>query len=144
MGMSRKKSGSSRTVSDPDGRTWTISVERYRRREQGERLDDEKSVDEIFNRLPVIFWLIKPVARVVMPYVDATVGGQPWIVASADDPPVRMVWRIVRATGRHTVIETVDEIASALARGNARPAPVAAKWIGLEQDGAVVQPESPR
>ena len=73
-------------------------------------------------------------ARYVYPLLDATIGHRPWIVASAENPPVRMVWRVWRATGRRSVREVVDEIAAGLERGDPRPSPSSASWIGYDQE----------
>jgi len=71
--------------------------------------------------------------RYLSPFLDATIEHRPWIVASAEDPPVRMVWRVLRVTNRRSVSEVVEEISSALERGDPRPAPAAATWIGYDE-----------
>jgi hypothetical protein len=40
-----------------------------------------------------------------------------------------MVWR---ATGRQDAVLAVDEIAEALARGEDRPVPISARWVGYD------------
>jgi hypothetical protein len=137
----RKVLGQSRTVSAPDGREWTIHVAHYRLPRPGEEVDDEDELfEEIMWMLPLRFLLLAPLAAVArrfwLPLFDATIGHRPWIVASAENPPERMVWR---ATGRFPASELVEEIAVALEHGEERPDPFAAKWVGYDR-GAVVLP----
>ena len=176
MRIPRATFGPSRTVSDPDGRTWTVRVEHYRLPQPGEEPDE---VEESFHDLTELlrtrsFWLrlavSVPIAFVVwrywhlhfggwiedkvvtlvlflglavlmlvakrywFPLLDATIWHRPWIVASAENPPVRMVWRVWRATGRRSVPGVVDEIAAGLERGDPRPSPSSASWIGDDQE----------
>jgi len=176
MRIPRATFGPSRTVSDPDGRTWTVRVVHYRLPQPGEDPDElEESLQgltELFRTgsfwlrlavfVPIAFvvwryWhslfgirtedsvlghvlflvlavLLLVAARYVFPLLDATIGHRPWIVASAEDPPVRMVWRVWRATSRRSVREVVDEIAAGLERGDPRPSPSSASWIGYDQE----------
>ena len=176
MRIPRATFGPSRTVSDPDGRTWTVRVVHYRLPQPGEDADEvEESfqgLTELFGtgsfwlRLAVfvpiafvvwrywhslfglrveddvlgqVFFLVLGVlsliaARYVYPLLDATIGHRPWIVASAENPPVRMVWRVWRATSRRSVPDVVDEIAAGLERGDPRPSPSSASWIGYDQE----------
>jgi hypothetical protein len=171
MRIPRATFGPSRTVSDPDGRTWTVRVV-HRLPQPGEAADE---VEKSFQGLTELirsrsFWLrlavFVPIALVVWRYwhslpgvrtednllghvfflglavlslvaaqglrlLDAT---RPWIVASAENPPVRMVWRVWRASGRRSVREAVDEIAAGLERGDPRPTPSSASWIGYDQE----------
>jgi len=76
-------------------------------------------------------WLV--VVRYGSPLLDATIAHRPWILASAENPPVRMVCRVLRVTSRRSVSEVVEEIAAALERGDPRPAPAAATWIGYDE-----------
>jgi hypothetical protein len=41
-----------------------------------------------------------------------------------------MVWR---ATGRQAAASAVDEIADALERGEDRPVPITARWVGYDR-----------
>ncbi len=176
MRIPRAKFGPSRTVSDPNGRTWTVRVVHYRLPQPGEDADE---LDESFQGLTELirtgsFWLRLAVfvpiafvawrhwhslfgvrigdsvlgevfflvlgvlslvaARYVYPLLDATIGHRPWIVASAENPPVRMVWRVWRVTSRRSVPEVVDEIVAGLERGDPRPSPSGASWIGYDQE----------
>jgi hypothetical protein len=174
--MKRATFGPSRTVSDPDGRSWTVRVVHYRLPQPSEDADElEESFQGLIEltrtrsfwlRLAVfvpiafvvwrywhslfglrtendvlgqVFFLVLAVlllvaGRYVFPLLDATIEHRPWIVASAENPPVRMVWRVWRATSRHTVREVVDEIAAGLERGDPRPSPSSASWIGYDQE----------
>jgi hypothetical protein len=62
--------------------------------------------------------LLLVAGQYLFPLLDATIGHLPWIVATAENPPVRMVWRVWRATSRRSVREVVDEIAAGLERGD--------------------------
>src|SRR5262249_2750780 len=145
MRVPRATFGASRTVSDPDGRTWTVRVEHYRLPPLGEDEDDlEVSVNGPMEAIRPMFWwrlvALVPIAFVVWrygrsllgaealdrvlflvifvplgvvvwfwsPLLDATIGHRPWIVATAEHPPARMVWRVWRVTGRNSVSEAVD------------------------------------
>jgi hypothetical protein len=138
MRVPRATFGPSRTVSDPDGRAWTIRVAHYRLPRPGEEVQGEDRLFDRVSGLPGIA-LFAPLARLVrrfwLPLLDATVGHRPWIVASAEHPPVRMVWRV---TDRYSVSEAVEEIAIALGLGEPRPAPLAARWVGYDQGNVVL------
>ena len=75
---------------------------------------------------------VLPLIRLARPAWDAIVRRRPWIVASAEDPPVTMVWQ---ATGRRSAGTALDEIADALARGEPRPQPFWAHWTGYDRGG---------
>jgi hypothetical protein len=79
-----------------------------------------------------VFWISDALWFLLGPLLEATAGRRPWIEASSEQPPVTMVWR---ATGRRPASETLDEIAGALARGESRPAPVGARWVGYDRGG---------
>lgn len=119
-----------RTVHDPDGREWVVRLRRYRRPEPAPEHEDETWLDR-FRVAP--FWgpLVAgaaALARVtVAPVVEATLGRRPWIEASSDAET--LVWR---ATGRSDPQEALDEIANALERGDPRPRPLEARWVGGE------------
>lgn len=182
--MNRATFGPNRTVSDPDGRTWTVRVVHYRLPKLGEAADDVEDpfhgLIESFHGLmelirtasfwlrlavfvPIafvvvwrywhslfglriqdsvlghVFFLVLAVltlvaARYVFPLLDATIGHRPWIVASAENPPVRMVWRVWRSTSRRSVREVVDEIVAGLERGDPHPSPSGASWLGYDQE----------
>ena len=70
--------------------------------------------------------------RLARPAYDAIFARRPWILASAEDPPVTMVWR---ATGRRSAATALDEIADALERGEPRPQPFWAHWTGYDRGG---------
>ena len=128
MHIRRATIAPSRTVSDPEGRVWTIRTSYYRHPHYGDELDE----DDLFNTgvsLPGL--LINFVMHYLEPLLNATVGRRPWIVASTDDPPVRMVWRVV-AAGRYAITGALDEIALALERGDMHPTPGTAQWIGYD------------
>ena len=140
MRIPRPIFGPSRTVSDPDGRVWTIRTGHYRFPRRGEEVDEEDELfHEIIGILPAQIRLLAPVAVLVrrywLPLFDATIGHRPWIVASVEHPPVRMVWR---ATGRYAASEAVDEIALALEHGEPHPSPIAARWVGYDEGGVVL------
>jgi hypothetical protein len=109
-----------RSVRSPDGRVWQVRVCRYRLPPKPEPEDD--------NSLGALAAL----ARLARPAWEATVGHRPWIEASAEDPPVTMVWR---ATGRRSAQAALDEIADALERGETRPQPFWAHWTGYDRGG---------
>jgi hypothetical protein len=52
-----------------------------------------------------------------------------------------MVWRV---TGRGKTRDVLDEIADALARGDARPVPMYARWIGYDRGGVRLASKSQR
>jgi hypothetical protein len=79
--------------------------------------------------------LVSLVRATVVPILEATLGRRPWIEASAEHPATTMVWR---ATGRSEPSVAVEEIAGALARGEQRPQPLSARWVGY--GGATVLP----
>jgi hypothetical protein len=127
-----------RTVVDPGGREWRVTVGLYRR--PAPRVDDVETIPERMSTIPfwgpVILALSRLSDRFAAPVLEATVGRRAWIEASAEDPPVTMVWR---ATGRASVASAVDDVADALARGEERPAPLSVRWVGYDR-GAVVLP----
>jgi hypothetical protein len=45
-----------------------------------------------------------------------------------------MVWRVWRSTSRRSVREVVDEIVAGFERGDRRPSPSGASWIGFDQE----------
>ena len=75
------------------------------------------------------------------PFLEATADHRPWIEASAEHPPITMVWRV---TGRGKTRDVLDEIADALARGDARPVPMYARWIGYDRGGVRLASKSQR
>jgi hypothetical protein len=88
-------------------------------------------------------FLIAPIAAAarafVAPVMQATLGQRPWIQASAEHPSITMVWR---ATGREKAQVAVDEIADALARGDDRPVPLSARWIGYDRGWLRLPPKA--
>ena len=56
------------------------------------------------------------------------------------NPPVTLVWR---ATGRVDAASALEEIADALQRGEERPEPFYARWVGYDR-GAVRLPQKHR
>ncbi len=148
MCVPRVTFGPSRTVTDPDGRSWTIRIERYRLPRPGEEDDKAKVSLRVIPAPLRLFGLLDPVVNVVLhyglPLFEGTIERRPWIVASAEHPPVRMVWRVWHAPGRTSHAEAVEEIASALERGDPRPASHMAKWVGYDQGALVLPPKAPR
>jgi hypothetical protein len=129
MRIPRRTFKRSRSVSGPDGRTWTVTVVHYRLPKLGEDADEVKDFHDLINSnrlIDLVFGALSLLsARYVFPLLDATIGHRPWIVASAENPPVRMVWRVWRATSRRSVPEVVDEIVAELERGDPVPLPPA-------------------
>jgi hypothetical protein len=70
--------------------------------------------------------------RLARPAWDAILARRPWILASAENPPVTMVWR---STGRRSATTALDEIADALERGDPRPQPFWAHWTAYDRGG---------
>jgi hypothetical protein len=116
-----------RIVRSPDGREWRVRVRLHRLPPPG---DPDELVEQFARRLPLVGPLIRLVQLAVAPVVGATVGHRPWLEASAGNPPVTMVWR---ATGRESAKAAVDEIADALERGEERPVPLSARWVGYDR-----------
>jgi hypothetical protein len=118
-----------RVVQSPDGRIWRVHVDRYRMPEPRPE-DEDPSLDRIEREAPLVAPLAQAVRLFVAPIVGATVGRRPWIEASCEDPPTTMVWR---TTGRQRAELAIDEIADALARGEERPVPISARWVGYDR-----------
>jgi hypothetical protein len=130
MRIPRRTFTRSRSVSGPDGRTWTVTVVHYRLPKLGEDADEVEDFHNLIVSPSLVFGALSLLAaRYVFPLLDATIGHRPWIVASAENPPVRMVWRVWRLTSRRSVPEVVDEIVAGLERGDTRPSPSGASWI---------------
>jgi len=145
--------GPSRTVSGPDGRAWTVRVVRYRLPRPDEEMPyDREVIAELIRSIPTplrMFGLLDPILAIVflytLPLHDATIERRPWIVASAEQPSVTMVWRVIWATGRSSLPDAVAEIAAGLERGDPRPAPAGVKWVGYDRGGGpVLPPKEPR
>jgi hypothetical protein len=84
----------------------------YRLPKLGEDADEVEDFHNLIVSPSLVFGALSLLAaRYVFPLLDATIGHRPWIVASAENPPVRMVWRVWRSTSRRSVREVVDEIA---------------------------------
>jgi hypothetical protein len=104
------------------------------------RIEPERDDDDDLDPVPfarplqpsVLPQLIVGLFQLAKPAWEATVGSRPWIVASNDDLPVTMVWR---ATGRRSATAALDEIADALERGEPRPQPLWAHWVGYDRGG---------
>jgi hypothetical protein len=124
-----------RTVRAPDGRVWQVRRCRYRLPPKPEP-EDEADLEGPLSTGRIVIGPFGPIlaalARLVQPAWEATVGHRPWIAASAEDPPVTMVWR---ATGRRSAQTALDEIADALERGETRPQPFWAHWTGYDRGG---------
>jgi hypothetical protein len=121
-----------RTVRAPNGREWHVQVSHYRW--PGPPSERTTAVIRELAWMPYVGFLVRPIAAaaraLVAPVVQATVGQRPWIQATAERPSITMVWR---ATGREKAQVAVDEIADALARGEDRPVPFSARWIGYDR-----------
>ena len=130
--------GRTRVVTAPDGRVWKVRFVRCRlpRRlapgdvEEEDDLDSEPVAASV--QLGLVPQLVVGLVRLARPAWEATIGRRPWILASAEDPPVTMVWR---ATGRRSAAAALDEIADALQRGDPRPQPFWAQWTGYDRGG---------
>ena len=57
---------------------------------------------------------------------------RPWIEARARNPTRCMIWR---ANGRQSSVVAEQEIADALERGEDRPTPLSARWVGYGDSG---------
>lgn len=122
-----------RAVRSPDGREWSIRARLWRlpAPEHGGYVSRLREAPPFGTVVAAAVVLVR---MTVVPVLQATVDGRPWIEAvSEGPPPVTMVWR---ATGRVKRAAAVDEIAEALARGESRPQPLSARWVGYERGGA--------
>jgi hypothetical protein len=128
-----------RTVRAPNGREWHVQVSHHRW--PGPPSERAAAVIRELAWMPYVGFLIRPIAAaargLVTPVVQATVGQRPWIQASAERPAITMVWR---ATGRENAQVAVDEIADALARGEDRPVPLSARWVGYHRGWLRLRP----
>jgi hypothetical protein len=117
-----------RVVRDPDGREWAVRLRHYRAPDPAPEHEHETWLDRM-RAAPLWGPLVAgavAIARVTMtPVLEATLGRRPWIEASSGEET--LVWR---ATGRGDPREALDEIANALERGDPRPRPLEARWIG--------------
>ncbi|HYX89550.1 MAG TPA: hypothetical protein VE753_09290 [Gaiellaceae bacterium] len=107
-----------------DGRVWDLRLVRYRLPRQLVPAPGDKDADLEADPLALV--------RFARPAWYAILGCRPWIPASAEDPPVTMVWR---ATGSRSATTALDEIADALERGDPRPQPFWAHWTGYDRGG---------
>jgi hypothetical protein len=127
MRIPRRTFTRSRSVSGPDGRRWTVTVVHYRLPKLGEDADEVEDFHNLIVSPSLVFGALSLLAaRYVFPLLDATIGHRPWIVASAENPPVRMVWRVWRVTSGRSV--------AGLERGDPCPSPSGASWIGYDQE----------
>lgn len=123
-----------RIVRSPDGREWRVRVTLYRRPERRSSADGEETYAKKMAAIP--FWgpivsaLLSLGELLVVPAIQAVVAKRPWIEASAEHPPVTLVWR---ATGRVDAASALEEIADALQRGEERPEPFYAQWVGYDR-----------
>jgi hypothetical protein len=119
-----------KVVRDPDGREWTVRLRRFRRPGPTPEHEEQTWLDR-FRAAPLWGPLAAGAAAVVRvtvaPVLAATLGRRPWIEASSRGET--LVWR---ATGRSDPQEALEEIASALERGDPRPRPLEARWVGRE------------
>lgn len=117
-----------RVVRDPEGREWVVRLRRYRRPGPGPEHEEPAWLDR-FRAAPLWGPIVAgaaTLARVALaPVLEATLGRRPWIEASSGGET--LVWR---ATGRTVPREALDEIAAALERGDPRPRPLEARWVG--------------
>jgi hypothetical protein len=108
----------------------------YRLRRPGEEGDE---LDELIEDIRSISWwrfaVLVPVVFLVWRFWhhSSAPGSQIRCFTCFFSWSPRMVWRVWRVTSRRSVSEVVEEIAAALERGDPRPAPAAATWIGYDE-----------
>jgi hypothetical protein len=93
----------------------------------------------LFGPLIILAPLAALLRVTVVPLWEATVGRRVWITARSANPPTTMLWR---ATGRTTARAAVEEIAAALARGEERPVPLSARWVGYTEGAIRLPPKA--
>jgi hypothetical protein len=131
----------SRRASSPDGREWTVSVQRMRlpdwhhsNYDPWEDAHDFLSGAFAFLVLAPLFWLILPLVRgvVLLPiaFVRSLFSGTRWIEAVCRDPgEIRIVWR----TSRDEADEVAEEITRRLATGYEEITPPKAEFLSMTE-----------
>jgi hypothetical protein len=141
VGVKDRFSPRSRVAFGPGGRKWTITRrwftwpdKRWFTWPTGPDEADAEDEPEAWIEGEIHFE--KPRRGSLKPLLDAVaiplVLDRPWIEARAASPTTCMVWRV---SGRQPSRAAMEEIAEALERGEDRPTPLSARWVGYGDSG---------